>query len=199
MSSRELSVHTEHEFLLKMEKAGLDEEQAQAVIESGKNKLAQELVDLIRSHLGPIADDWASVVVDYSRFTLADMIAACRYKSVDRRITTERFPVKGEGRVELNMAILHFGKAMTTKNVIAGLEHSSFRPAKIEELLTLCKERPGLQAKFSIVALGSVWNDSSGMPQFVASLNTNLVSTSASAGTLWADPYRFAAVKKENS
>ncbi|HLD86008.1 MAG TPA: hypothetical protein VJA28_00985 [Patescibacteria group bacterium] len=44
-----LSVHQEHEFLLKMEQAGLGSDEAQSVIESPDNKLAGQIVVNIRS------------------------------------------------------------------------------------------------------------------------------------------------------
>jgi len=49
MVSRILSVHNEHEFLLKMEKAGLSEELAQKVIASKGNELAQKVVRFIQN------------------------------------------------------------------------------------------------------------------------------------------------------
>ena len=49
MVSRTLSVHNEHEFLLKMEKAGLSEELAQKVIDSKGNELAQKVVRFIQN------------------------------------------------------------------------------------------------------------------------------------------------------
>ncbi len=48
MSNRVLSVHQEHELLLKLEQAGLSESGAQAVIGSKGNTLAQKLIGLIR-------------------------------------------------------------------------------------------------------------------------------------------------------
>ncbi|MDP1719196.1 MAG: hypothetical protein Q8L24_02105, partial [bacterium] len=48
-SHRELSVHKEHELLAKLESAGLGEKEAQAVIESKGNSLAQGVVEFIRS------------------------------------------------------------------------------------------------------------------------------------------------------
>ena len=47
--SRTLSVHQEHELLQALEKAGLSREDAQAVIQSSDNQLAQKMVTFIRS------------------------------------------------------------------------------------------------------------------------------------------------------
>jgi len=44
---RTISVHTEHEFLLKLEAAGLNDELAQKVIESKNNNLAGKIISLI--------------------------------------------------------------------------------------------------------------------------------------------------------
>lgn len=44
-----LSVHQEHELLLKLESAGLNDQLAQLVIDSKKNKLAKQLVEFLSS------------------------------------------------------------------------------------------------------------------------------------------------------
>lgn len=54
MGNRRLSVHTEHELLLKLEGAGLDDGLAQKIIESKGNKLAKQMVKIIS--LEPIVD-----------------------------------------------------------------------------------------------------------------------------------------------
>ena len=48
MSNRKLSVHTEHEFLQRLEKAGLGPIEAQSVVESKGNKLGRKVVSFIR-------------------------------------------------------------------------------------------------------------------------------------------------------
>jgi len=48
MSNRKLSVHHEHEFLQKLEDAGLGPAEAQAVVESRNNELASKVVALIQ-------------------------------------------------------------------------------------------------------------------------------------------------------
>lgn len=97
-----------------------------------------------------------TVLVDYSR-TLAAMIAAGRYDYVNPDITTEHFPIQGEGRRELRVALFHFNRVMSSEQVIAELDSQGFRPAKLEELLALGETRPELQKEFPIVGLGSGW------------------------------------------
>ena len=57
MSNRVLSVHQEHELLLKLEQAGLSETDAQAVIESKGNALAKDLVGMVHK---VVRGDWFS-------------------------------------------------------------------------------------------------------------------------------------------
>ena len=58
MSNRVLSVHQEHELLLKLEQAGLSEIDAQDIIESKGNTLARELIGVIRRNR--VEGDWFS-------------------------------------------------------------------------------------------------------------------------------------------
>ena len=58
MKNRALSVHQEHELLMKLEQAGLNETGAQAIIESRGNALAKKIVDLVRG--GGFEGDWFS-------------------------------------------------------------------------------------------------------------------------------------------
>lgn len=48
MSNRELSVHLEHELLLKLEAAGMGQNEAQKIIQSPGNDLAKKVVDYIQ-------------------------------------------------------------------------------------------------------------------------------------------------------
>jgi len=48
--SRTLSVHKEHELLLKLESAGLGDDEAQAIINSKKNTLASTLIKVVRAY-----------------------------------------------------------------------------------------------------------------------------------------------------
>ena len=64
MSNRKLSVHKEHELLQKLEDAGMNEELAQAVIESRGNKLAKGVVAFIAnggSIVGAVTPDVRSI------------------------------------------------------------------------------------------------------------------------------------------
>ncbi len=52
--SRDLSVHQEHELLLKLEQAGLNSKMAQKVIESKNNRVAKEMIEVISDELSSV-------------------------------------------------------------------------------------------------------------------------------------------------
>ena len=101
------------------------------------------------------------VVVDYGK-NLAEMISAGKYDWVNDDITKEHFPVKGSGQREVEVVLFHFGRAISSEDVIAEMDKVGYRPARIEELLGLGVAYPELQKEFPIVALGSVWRDPRG-------------------------------------
>ena len=93
--------------------------------------------------------------VDYS-LTMEQMIALGQYDWKNDNITSERFPVKGEGKKEIVGELVKYGSAMSSEAVLADLDKKGFRPATIEELLAFGAAFPEFQRKFPIVALGSV-------------------------------------------
>lgn len=101
------------------------------------------------------------VVVDYS-CSLAEMISAGHYNWTHNDITTEHFPVQGEGKQEIEITLFHFGKTTTSEEVLAEMEKQGYRPATIEELLALGASQPELQKQFPIVAFGSCWRSQGG-------------------------------------
>jgi hypothetical protein len=96
------------------------------------------------------------VVVDYSQ-TLADMIAAGKYDWVNSDITQEHFPVKGEGKVESELVLVHLNRTASTEEVLKELDNRGLQPATIAELLAFGAKYPDKQKEFPIIALGSVW------------------------------------------
>ncbi|MBI2097936.1 MAG: hypothetical protein HYT46_03330 [Candidatus Vogelbacteria bacterium] len=98
------------------------------------------------------------LVVNYDQ-TLAEMIAAGRYDSVNSSITAEHFPVTGRGQQAVEVELFHFGRVMSSEQVMAELDRVGYRPTRIEELLALGAARPDLQRQFPIIALGSPWRN----------------------------------------
>lgn len=101
------------------------------------------------------------VIINYSK-TFANMIKTGKYDWVNNDITQEHFPITGEGTIELKAELIHFGKTMSTDNVLKELDRRGLRPATLPELLAFGEKYPEKQREFPVVSLGSVWTVSSG-------------------------------------
>ncbi len=99
------------------------------------------------------------VMVDYD-CSLAQMIEAGNYEEVDISITHENFPIQGFGRLEKEIILFRFNRAMSSRQIITEMDKQGCRPAKIEELLALGKAQPEIQRKSPIIAMGSILKNS---------------------------------------
>lgn len=95
-----------------------------------------------------------TITVDYG-LSFVEMIAAGGYDWKNGDITEERFPVKGIGKVERDVELVHYGYDISSEDAVKDLAKRGLRPATIEELLAFGTKYPDLQRKFPIVALGS--------------------------------------------
>lgn len=109
----------------------------------------------LREALCPVVSTIYKIVVDY-RQTLEQMVAAGCYDRVNSDITAGRFPVMGEGQVELEPELVHIGHDISSEAVLVELEKRGLRAGTIAELLAFGATYPEVQREFSIVALGSV-------------------------------------------
>ena len=125
-------------------------------VATGSNKSREELRAFLG--LGPLV---LSVIVDYT-MSLADMIKAGKYDWTNHDITEKRFPVKGEGKKETAVELIHFNRVMNSNQVEQELDKMGLRPGTIEELLAFGATFPETQRKFPILALGSVAEISGG-------------------------------------
>lgn len=104
------------------------------------------------------------VTVDYSR-TLIEMMVAGKYDRITNSITEERYPLPIEligKKITVSTRLFHFNRAICNKDAITEMNKLGFRPATIAETFALGESQPDLQSKFPIIALGSVWYNSSG-------------------------------------
>jgi len=189
--SRTLSVHQEHELLIKLEAAGLNKDIAQAIINSKGNELAKKMIEVVD------VKPTYNIIVDYNR-SLADMIKAGNYDWVNSDINAKHFPIKGKGKHELTATLFHFDRYIESDDAIAEMDKQGYRPATIEELPALGEKYPELQKEFPIVALGSVWRGPSG-DRYVAYLGWNGLERGLGLdwfGSRWSARWRFLALRK---
>jgi len=154
-------------------------------------ELAKQIVELL--HQRPVF----RVTVDHGK-SLADMIADGKYDWKNDDITAEHFPIQGKGQQEVEVILLHFNRAISSKEAIAEMDKAGYKPALIEHLLALGDGQPDLQRQFPIVALGSVWQ-SSGSNCDVPYLYGCGVNRSLNLRWFeceWSGVFRFAAVRK---
>jgi len=193
--SRSLSVHQEHEFLAKLEAAGLTGQLAQKVIESRGNTLAKEIVALIRGPQ-PAFPSYV-VLVDYDQ-TVERLIRDGRYDWANSDITSHNFPSSERGNAQIDIFLLNFETPISSEDAIREMNALGLRPATLKELLGLGATHPNLQRENPIVALGSRWRYPRG------SLNVPYLYRVGSYRHLsliwfggdWSPSWRFAAVRK---
>jgi len=153
-ASETVSLGLAHEVEVQLRKAGATRENFWAPV-SRSEVLAQKIVDLVTTR--PTFE----VVIDYTQL-LADVIKTGHYDRVNEEITQEHFPIQGDGRQEVTVALFHFNRRISSDDAIAGMKQQGFCPGKIEHLLALGAAHPDLQKQFSIVALGSSWQHPNG-------------------------------------
>lgn len=137
------------------------------------------------------------VEIDYSD-TFEQRLAAGRYDWKNSDITEKHFPVKGEGQIQVDLELAHYGKSLSTEAILAAIEAQGYRPATIEELLAFGATYPEFQREFPIVALDSVWQHRSGL-RGVAYLRRHGGGRDLELGRLglgWDGRYRFLVVRK---
>jgi hypothetical protein len=101
--------------------------------------------------LGPIQ---MKLVVDYG-LSLEQMIVTGHYDWVNDSIAAERFPIVGEGKMELEVQLFHFDQSISSEEAVRLIRKDGFEPAKIEHLLAFGATYPEMQRKFPIVGFGS--------------------------------------------
>jgi hypothetical protein len=75
-------------------------------------------------------------------------------------ITSECFPIVGEGKVEFEDTLFHFDRDISSEDALAEIAKADpknpWMPAKAENTLTYGAKNPEEQRKYPIVGLGSV-------------------------------------------
>lgn len=136
-------------------RGGRDEDLHQLLVGSKSENFIAKIADLAMEMVKVVRDGFR-VVVDYVK-PLTQMIADGNYDWVNNDITESHFPVSGQGKVELNPELIHYGKSMNSDDIVRDMQSRGLRPATLPELLAFGAKYPEKQREFSIVALGSVW------------------------------------------
>lgn len=163
--SRTLSVGQEHELLQKLEAAGLTARDAQRVIDSPGNGLAESILSSIREGVvtTPAGPPSYRLTIDRN-MDLREMIHAGTYYEVNENIVKHFSDPKGSGLAEVEALLVHPGRDLVTDEALRAITEAGCVPAGIEVLLAFGanpKTRM-LQLQFPILALGSTWTSGRG-------------------------------------
>ncbi len=93
--------------------------------------------------------------IDYA-LDLATMISLGRYDWVNEKITSQGFPIIGEGIVTVRAMLFNFDHILVSEDVNHLMEFIGYEAAKIEHLLAYGAKYPDEQRNGPIIGLGSV-------------------------------------------
>jgi len=96
------------------------------------------------------------VTVNYG-LSIKEAVELGKYEWANPYINDKNFPIRGKGKTELDLPLLHFGLPLSTDDVLEETDKIEYRPTTLQELLALGAEHPNIQHEFPIVALGSTW------------------------------------------
>ena len=146
---------------------GISLERFQAVLRSGlihdifhsDAQIANRLAVRRALGLGALTSTPGSHIVDYS-LDLEAMIAAGNYDWKNNEITSERFPIVGEGQMEFEDTLFHFDRDISSDEALAEIAKADpknpWLPAKAENTLAYGAKNPEEQWEYPIIGLGSV-------------------------------------------
>jgi hypothetical protein len=130
--------------------------------------------------------------------TVEQMIKAGKYDWFNDDVTSQHFSSNEKGQAEILVYLISFNRYISSEDAIKELDRQGLRPATLKELLALGVAQPDLQRSNPIVALGSMWPDSSGdvgVPYLSGDESNRSLSLRWWSGD-WNSSWQFAAVRK---
>lgn len=94
--------------------------------------------------------------------TVGEAVELGEYDGVNSDITQENFPTEKKGQATVEIALVHFGRDISTKGVLEEFDKRGLRPADDRVLLAFGAKYPEVQREFLVVSLGSFLEDSDG-------------------------------------
>jgi hypothetical protein len=144
----------------KLRQRGQSEDDILRVVDEQGDGLLEKIADAITENTRKPRDGFP-VVVNYD-LPLEEAIDAGEYQGVHGSITSQNFPSTRHGQAELEIILMRFDRRMTSEEVLGELGKEGLRPAELPEFLAFGAKYPEVQREFSVVGLGSVWQDRKG-------------------------------------
>ncbi len=135
------------------------------------------------------------IVMDYSK-SLIEMIGAGNYDWVNAQITDKHFPIERR-RKFVGVELVNYNTRLHSHEVMERLRKSDLRPVTLPEVLAFGAASLNERLDFTIVALGSVWQQGRDCWRWVTAIghdDRGRVLDLASWNARWGQNVRFAAV-----
>ncbi|MFZ3213094.1 MAG: hypothetical protein WA188_16445 [Terriglobales bacterium] len=146
--------------LERVKKRGYSDEDILQVANVQGDKLLDKFADVMVEAATKRRDTFP-VAVNYD-LSVEEAILAGDYQAVHKDITSKNFPSTRKGQAELEIMLVRFDDRMTSEGVVSKLDEEGLRAAELPEFLAFGAKYPDVQRKFSVVGLGSVWQDRKG-------------------------------------
>ena len=146
--------------LERVKKRGYSDDDILRVANAQGDSLLDKFADVMVEAASKRRDTFP-VAVNYD-LSVEDAIQAGDYQAVHSEITSKNFPSTRKGQAEMEIMLVRFDHRMTSADVIRELEGEGLRAAELPEFLAFGAKYPDVQRKFSVVGLGSVWQDRKG-------------------------------------
>lgn len=141
----------------KVKKRGYSEDDILRVASDQGDKLLEKFADVM-SEAARKPRELYPIHVNYD-LSVEEAIEAGDYQAVNESITSATFPSARHGQAELEINLVRFDRRITSEDVLRELDKEGLRAAELPELLAFGAAYPDVQRKFSVVGLGSVWQD----------------------------------------
>jgi hypothetical protein len=146
--------------LERVKKRGYSDDDILRVANAQGDSLLDKFADVMVEAASKRRDTFP-VAVNYA-LSVEDAIQAGDYQAVHSEITSKNFPSTRKGQAEMEIMLVRFDHRMTSADVVRELEGEGLRAAELPEFLAFGAKYPDVQRKFSVVGLGSVWQDRKG-------------------------------------
>jgi hypothetical protein len=144
----------------KLKKRGQSEDDILRVVDAQGDGLLEKFADVIAEAARKPGEVFP-LSVNYD-LSVEDAVDAGNYQGVNGSITSRNFPSKRHGQANAEIVLVRFDLRITSENVLSELDKEGLRAAELPEFLAFGAEYPEVQREFSVVGLGSVWQDPKG-------------------------------------
>jgi len=146
--------------LERVRKRGYSDDEILRVATAQGDSLLDKFADVMAEAARKPRDTFP-VTVNYD-LSVEEAINAGSFQAVHADINAKNFPSTRKGEAALDIVLVRFEHRMKSEEVLQDLDKEGLRAAELPELLAFGAKYPDVQRKFSVVGLGSVWQDRKG-------------------------------------